>query len=107
MAASALLVALVIGYMAWQAVTAPEGGSPQARVVSVEDTLDGERIVEVALRNQATSGLREVTVSVECDEPPPELTFANVPAEGERRGFVRCPAGAEEPRVTIASFLRT
>lgn len=107
MAASALLALLVMGYMAWQAVTAPAGGSPQARVVAVEGTLDGERFVEVAVRNEAASGLREVIVSVECDEPPPQLTFANVPAEGERRGFVRCPAGAEEPRVAITSFTRT
>lgn len=103
---SALAVAALLSYMAYQALTAPGSGLPEARVVATTPTPEGDVLVEVALRNVAVSGLREAVVEVDCQDPAPQVAFANVPAEGERRGFLLCPAGTQDPKASVASYTR-
>ena len=106
MVSSAVLVGALFAYMVQQAVTAPEGGEPVADVVSVQNGERGDRLVEVRVTNHADRGIRELTAEVACDDPAPSVVLTNLPAEGDRRAIVVCPAGTPT-EATVSSYVWT
>jgi hypothetical protein len=99
-AASALLIALTLGYVLWQATVTAEVANPTARVDSVEQ-LDGGRLrVGVTLDNRDGPGLTSTRVAVRCgDGGEREIAFEHVPAGGVRTGTVTCPSGSDPEAV--------
>lgn len=95
--ASALLTAGLFGFLVHQAVTSSEGTRPEVAVASTERLPGGGLVVTVSVANHADGGFRQVVVSVDCGETPPEVTFENVPAEGRREAEVMCPPGTPGP----------
>ena len=107
MVASTLVVAALFAYVVYQAVTAPAGGEPQAQVVSNETTAEGDLRVEVAVTNKAERGLRQLVVEVPCEEPAPQATLTNIPAQGQRRAILLCPAESSNVTASIVSYTWT
>jgi len=61
--------------------------------------------VTVIFRNAQGVGLTTATAEVDCDTPPPELTFEHVPVDDRRTGYVICPPGTENPTVTVSTWI--
>lgn len=107
MVASVLLAASVLGYMVYEATRLPGAETPEVSVVGVDEGPDGAVLVRVEVRNEAASGLREVTVAVDCDDPAPSVTIANVPARGVRSAILACPEGTSDPQASFESLIPT
>lgn len=107
MLASALLAVAVLSYMVWQAATLPAEGDPSVTVTSVEETPEGDVRVHVRIVNHAAAGYRLVNVEVDCDDPAPDVDVANLPATGERRIVLTCPAGTTSPQARITALVPT
>ncbi|MFC6732979.1 MULTISPECIES: hypothetical protein [unclassified Haladaptatus] len=101
---TAFTIALFV-FVVWQGVATPTFAAPTAAVGNVTPLPNGDLRVAVILENQQNVGLSSVTVAVECDTPPPELTFENVPADDRRLGYVVCPAGTKNATATVSSWI--
>ena len=104
MAGSALLVAFLLGYMAWQAI-ALQDASPEAALLSTRTLPSGDVEVTVTLSNPGAKGLRDVAVEVKCGDQPPEILFSFVPAHATRKGTAVCPPGTQAPEVGITFYV--
>lgn len=94
--ASALLIAVALGYVGWQATVTTADGVPTATVEAIEPmpaSDDDRRRVTVRLDNRHGTGLSSVQVAIQCGDAERSLAFAHVPADGGRTGTVVCPAG--------------
>lgn len=106
MVVSALFVLVLLAYLGWKSYEQPEGEWPVARVLDARPVENGT-VVDVELANLGDVGILEVAVEVLCDDPPPTLTFANVPAGGATTGSVVCPAGTGRPETQVAWWIPT
>lgn len=106
MVASAPFTVALFGFALWHAVAGVGAVPPTADVVGSQPAPDGGVIYDVQLRNEGDVGLVTVTISVECTQPPAELEFENVPAQGQRSGSVHCPPGTTDPAVTVSHWVR-
>ena len=61
-------------------------------------------LVHVLFEASGDRGLASATVEVDCERPPPDLTFENVPADGRERGTLVCPAGTTDPNASVSSW---
>lgn len=105
MAISAVFTVALFAFVIWQGVTTPSAGVPTAQVTGTETLQDGDVRVAVTFRNPRDVGLVLATVEVDCDTPPPELTFEHVPADDRRTGHVICPSGTENPNATVSTWI--
>lgn len=101
---SVVVVLALFGYVTFKAVTAPDGPHFQVEQVKVEPMGD-EVAVHVFLRNQGSVGVRVVDVEIPCDDPPPSVSFPHVPASGERRAVLICPADAEDLQPKVSGWI--
>lgn len=106
MALSVAFTLALFGFALWHAVAGPGAVPPAAEVVGSQPAADGGVIYSVQLQNRGDVGLVSATVSVECTDPPTELEFDNVPAQGHRSGSVRCPPGTSDPTVTVSDWVQ-
>lgn len=105
MVASVAFTVALFGFALWHALTGPGALAPTAVAVSSQPAPGGGVHYTVELRNPGDVGLVSATVEAECTDPPAELVFENVPADGRRRGTVVCPAGTDDPAVSVASWV--
>lgn len=105
MATSAAFTVALFAFVVWQAATTPAGGVPTAQLADTDTLPNDDVLVTVTFRNQQDVGLVVATVEVDCDTPPPELTFEHVPADDRRTGHVVCPPGTENPTVTVSTWI--
>ena len=98
---------LLFGYVAWQATEPPNKSLPEANVVGTETAANGSVIVHVKLTNPGDRGLISATVKANCAQPPPDVTFDYIPADGTERGVLVCPAGTSQPSVSVSSWVPT
>ena len=106
MAVSVLFTVAVLAYAGWQVVTSPAATpAPEAEVVGTETLSDGRVAVTVQLNNRLDRGLIVATVESQCASPPPSVQFSYLPADSTRTGTLVCPAGTENPSVSVASWV--
>jgi uncharacterized protein (TIGR02588 family) len=104
-AVSVVVIAAMLGYVAWQAVSTSETVDPVASVDGVEPTTDGDRLrVTVRLDNRRGTGLSSVGIAVQCGNETRSLTFEHVPAGSYRTGKVVCPAGTS-PKAAVETWM--
>ena len=101
---SVVVTLLLLGFLAYSAVTTPETAPPSVDVVGATPTGNGTANVRIALTNHGGTGLETATVTVECGDVSTEMVFGNVPATNTVTGIVVCPAGAER-NVTVRSWI--
>ena len=102
---SVIVITMMLGYVAWQAVATSEAVDPNATVVEVQPTTDGDRLhVTVRLANEGGAGLSSAKVAVQCGTEARLLTFEHVPAGGQQAGTVVCPAGTT-PEVAVETWM--
>lgn len=106
MVASVAFTVALFGFALWQALTGPGALAPTATVVSSQPVQDGGVQYTIELRNPGDVGLVSATVEAACTDPPAEIVFENVPADGRRSGTVVCPAGTDDPAVSVSSWVR-
>lgn len=104
MAMSVIFTVALFSFVIWQASTTPTMVEPSATVTDTEQLPGGEVKVTVSFRNPQDVGLVMATVEVDCDTPPPELTFELVPADDQRTGHVICPPGTTDPTATVSTW---
>ena len=103
---SVTVITLMLGYVAWQAVATSEVVDPDATVVEVQTTTDGDRLrVTVRLANEGGTGLSSAKVTVQCGTEVRSLTFEHVPAGGQQTGMVICPTGTT-PEAAVDTWMR-
>ena len=95
----------LFGVAVWYALTGPAAPAPTVHVVGSQPAPDGGVAYAVELRNPGDVGLVSATVEAGCTDPPPEIVFENVPADGRRTGTVVCPAGTSDPAVTVSTWV--
>lgn len=106
MAVSVLFTVAVLAYAGWQVVATPAAApSPQVQVVEAETLSDGRVAATVELRNPRNQGLIVATVESQCSSPPPSVQFSYVPADSTRKGTLVCPAGTENPSVSVTNWI--
>lgn len=101
---STAMTILLIAFVIWQGMTVPETAEPTTRVSDTATLPNGDVKVTVTLRNSQDVGLVMATVEVDCDAPPPELTFEHVPANDRQTGYVICPPATAEPTAVVSSW---
>ena len=106
MVVSVGFTALLFGFALWQALTGPGALAPTVSVVGSQQAADGEVVYTVALGNPGDVGLVSATVEAGCADPPTEVTFENVPADGRRVGTVVCPPGTNDPELSVVSWIQ-
>lgn len=106
MAFSVLVSVALFGYVLYEAIVTPQDVPPTAELVSQRTTEEGDVLVVVALVVPGGVGLRDAEVEVKCAEPPPAVTFTNVPSKGRREGEVMCPPGTQDPEVSVSWYVR-
>lgn len=104
MAASVAFTIVLFSFVIWQASTTPATAEPTANVTGTETLPGGDVRGTVAFRNAQDVGLVMSTVEVDCDTPPPELTFEHVPADDRRTGYVICPPDTGNPTATVSTW---
>lgn len=102
---SVAFTVLVFGYVAWHAVKPPSEVQPKAEVVGTERAANGSVLVYVRFTSPGDSGLLSATVEADCERPPPEVVFENVPAGGREQGVLVCPPGTTNPNVSVSSWI--
>lgn len=107
MTISIVVVGAVLGYMVWQAATLPSDALPEASIARIETGEAGGRLVHVEVSNPSSGGWRHVSVSVDCEDPPPSVELANIPALGRRSAILTCPPGDGNITASVDSFVRT
>ena len=105
MAASVAFTLALFGVAVWYALTGPGAVAPAVDVVGSQPAGNGGVAYDVELRNPGDVGLVSATVEAGCTEPPSEVVFENVPADGRRTGTVVCPAGTTDPAVTVSTWV--
>lgn len=105
MAASVVFTVLLFAFVLWQASTTAAVAEPAATVTETEPLPGGDVKVTVSFRNAQDIGLVAATVEVDCDAPPPEITFEHVPAGDRRTGQVVCPSGTENPTASVSTWI--
>lgn len=105
MAASVVFTVLLFAFVLWQASTTAAVAEPAATVTETEPLPGGDVKVTVSFRNAQDIGLVAATVEVDCDAPPPEITFEHVPAGDRRTGHVVCPSGTENPTASVSTWI--
>lgn len=103
-AISVAFTVLVFSYAVWHAVEPPDGTHPEVEVVGTERADNGSVLVHVLFKGSGDRGLASATVETDCTQPPPELTFEHVPADGRERGTLVCPPGTTDPSVSVSSW---
>lgn len=104
MVVSSVFTVALFAFVLWQASTTPVMAEPTATIIGTETLPGGDLKVTVDFRNEQDVGLVMATVEVDCDTPPPELTFEHVPADDRRTGYVICPPGTENPTATVSTW---
>lgn len=104
MVMSVIFTVALLSFVLWQALTTTATPIPTASVTATETLPGGDVQVSVVFRNPQSVGLVMATVEVDCDTPPPELTFEHVPADGRRTGTVICPPGTTNPTATVSTW---
>ncbi|MFC6725977.1 hypothetical protein ACFQE1_16720 [Halobium palmae] len=84
---------------------AEDGAHPGASVVGASETVERREVVE--LSNPSDVGLSSATIDVDYGGTTRRLEFRHVPADGERRGTVTCPAGSagSDPSASVTSWI--
>lgn len=107
MALSVVVVLALVGYLAFQAATAPDSRAPpEAQILGTRTMPDGSILVDVRLTNPSGAGLRHATVELDCDQPPPSITLDNVPAESYRDATLMCPPGQPPSKASVSTWFR-
>ncbi|QLG62557.1 hypothetical protein [Halorarum salinum] len=104
-ATSVVFTVVLLSFVIWQASTTPAMAEPTASVTGTETLPGGDVKVTVRFRNAQDVGLVIATVEVDCDAPPPELTFEHVPADDRRTGHVICPPGSGDSTATVSTWV--
>lgn len=104
MAASVVFTVMLFSFVLWQASTTPATAEPTATVTETETLSGGDVKVTISFQNAQDVGLIMATAEVDCDTPPPELTFEHVPADDRRTGYVICPPETTDPIVTVSTW---
>ncbi|MBW3583315.1 MAG: hypothetical protein KY455_09485 [Euryarchaeota archaeon] len=102
---SVVVTISLFGYVIVMAVLAPDGPDlvvEQTSVITKGDTVE----VHVLLTNKGGVGVRSAEVEIPCDDPPPSVTFENVPASGRRKAVLSCPADAEDLQPEISTWVK-
>lgn len=102
---SVVVTLTLFGYVVFQAVTAPSGPELTVEQIKVEQKGDSVE-VHVLLTNEGGVGVRSVEVEIPCDDPPPSVTFENVPASGRREAVLSCPADAEKLEPEVSTWVK-
>lgn len=97
---------LLFGFAIWQAVTGPGALAPTVSVQGSQPAPGDDVQFTVQLRNPGDVGLVSVTVEAGCTDPPAEVVFENVPADGRRTGTVVCPSGTTDPQVSVSTWVQ-
>lgn len=105
MVASAAFTLALFGVATWYALTGPGVVDPTVQVAGSHAGPGGDVVFTVRLVNSGDVGLVSATVEAGCTEPPAEIVFENVPAAGRRTGTVVCPAGTDDPSVSVSSWI--
>lgn len=101
---SVVVTLALLGFVAWQAWTVPPAENPTARVLDTRTLPDGSVEVTVEFVNDQDVGVTSATVEVDCDSPPPQVTFSNVPAGGRSTARVMCPPNATDPNASVVTW---
>lgn len=104
MAVSGIFTMILLLFVLWQALTTPASVDPMAAVTATETLANGDVRVTVTFRNEQNGGLTMALVEVDCDTPPPALTFEHVPADDRRTGYVICPPGTTNPTASVSAW---
>lgn len=104
MAVSIILTLSLFGYVAWHAVSTPTDVTPDVSVAETQTLEDGRIVITVELYNPGSPGLESVTVSADCSNE--SLTFTHLPMDARQTGSLVCPAGTDEPSVSVRSWIR-
>lgn len=104
---SVVVTLLLFGYVAWHAVQSPSGAQPQVEVVDTERLANESVLVHVEFANAGDQGLLSATAEVTCAQPPPDVTFENVPAGGVKQATLVCPPGTANPDVDVSAWVPT
>lgn len=102
-AVSVVVTLSLFGYVAWHAATTPDHARPEASIVGTQTVDDGRSVVTVELYNPGSTGLESVTVSVDCSSE--SITFQHVPTDARLSGTFVCPAVADDPSVSIQTWV--
>jgi hypothetical protein len=103
---SVIITVSLLGYAAWQTVTAPGATTPQAYIEDTRSQPDGSVIATVALSNPQDSGLQQVTVKTTCLNRSVSVQFNYVPTMSIETTHVVCPPGTDRPTVTISDWIK-
>lgn len=105
MALSIAVTILLFAYAASQALGASPSAPPEATVVGTEQLSDESVAVTVQIRNPRDTGLITATVESNCTNPPVEVQFSYLPADGEQTGVLVCPANTTSPNVSVSNWV--
>ena len=105
MALSVAVTVLLFAYAGSQALGAPVSAPPEATVLGTERLPNGSVAVEVRIRNPRDVGLITATVQSDCTDPSAEVQFSYLPADGEQRGGLVCPANTTSPNVSVSNWV--
>lgn len=102
---SVVLVATMLGFVTWQAVTTPEPAEPVASIETV-DPMPGDtrQQVHVLIENKGGTGMTSLQVAVQCGNVERSLEFVHFPAGGRRTGVVVCPADTR-PEIVVETWI--
>lgn len=106
MAVSAAVTVALFGFALWHALAGPGAVAPNVAVVDSQPAPSGGVAFTVELRNRGDLGLVSATVEAGCTDPPTEIVFQNVPADGHRTGTVVCPPGTSDPGVSVTTWVQ-
>jgi hypothetical protein len=104
MVASALVTIGLVAYTAYHGLSAPSEAPPRVEIVGAEPGPGGEVVLLIELSNDAAVGLLRAVVEVDCDDPPPEATFEQIPAGGRDSARLVCPPGKENPKARLVMW---
>lgn len=105
MAVSVAFTLALFGFALWHALVGPGAVAPTVSVVDSQPAPGGVQYT-VVLSNRGDLGLVTATVEADCTDPPVEVVFENVPADGRRTGTVVCPPGTVDPAVSVTSWIQ-
>ncbi|MFC7141851.1 hypothetical protein ACFQMA_18700 [Halosimplex aquaticum] len=95
----------LFGYIGWHAATTPANVPPEVSVTGTQTMDDGRVRVTAELYNPSATGLDTVTVGVDCGDTP--ITFRHVPTAARVSGTFVCPAGTDDPSVSVENWVES
>lgn len=104
MVVGVVVAAALVGFAVSQGLAGDGAAAPTVTVTDQRSLDDGRTAVAVRLENDMDVGLVSATVAVECTDPPAEVTFENVPADGVRTATVVCPSGTADPGASVSGW---